>query len=330
MRPVAFGRGALAAVAVASMVSCGNDFDPVSKITSVRVLAARADRPYARPGDTVQLDLLAVDGRAEVEAGDEMRSWWVPVPCLNPPAGLASACLPLLAAALPQGVDLSSRLVEGTTFSFDVPTNAIADSPQAQSGTSYGEVFWFSITCAGRPELVGVNPDRPEASPFRCVDAAGRARGAEAFVLAFARVFVFAERENQNPKIEGLSVDGVAVDAGGTLTLDRCATPSGPREDPSCHTTRVDVRVPDESQESDPSNLDPSGVPRRESLWVDYYVTAGKVKNDVRIVFDPVSGRASSEDELEPPATTGEATLWAVLHDNRGGVDWARLSLSTR
>lgn len=320
------GRGLL--LLVAALASCGNDFDPVSKVNSVRILASRADHPYARPGDPVQLELLAVDGRPERPT--PMGLFWVPVPCLNPPGGTPEGCFPLLEALFARGTDLTPQLAQGPKFSFTIPADALSQSTTSQSGTPYGTVFVFSMACAGHVELTGVQSASPRSSPFACVDAGGQRLGPDAFVLAFSRVFVFADRSNENPVIEGFLVDGQPVDPSTPVVVDRCATPSKSGEDSTCPTRSVDVRVPDASHELDPSYLDPAGNARREAVWVDYYATAGKLKSDVRVLFDPAAGRASSADDFEAPPAAGDATLWAVVHDNRGGVSWATLPIRTR
>ena len=51
------------------MMSCGpSDFDPQTLVNTVRILAAGADEPYAKPGDGVNLSLLAYDGRSQKPA----------------------------------------------------------------------------------------------------------------------------------------------------------------------------------------------------------------------------------------------------------------------
>jgi hypothetical protein len=54
------GLAAITAIAGAS-AACSTDFDPSSRVAGLRVLAVRADQPYAPPGATVQLTALAVD-----------------------------------------------------------------------------------------------------------------------------------------------------------------------------------------------------------------------------------------------------------------------------
>jgi hypothetical protein len=121
------------------------------------------------------------------------------------------------------------------------------------------------------------------------------------------------------------------VDPVAGITLDHCPNPSGNgQSSPNCPTTAIDVVVPADSQELDPSNVDIHGNIGRESIWVDYYLTAGKVKDDVRIVYDAKLGKAPSADDLEAPGQPGDQTLWAVVHDNRGGVNWIQMPMHAR
>ncbi len=54
---------------------CSAEFDPSSRVTGLRVLAVRADNPYAPPGSTVNLTALAVDPAArELDWGGERAS----------------------------------------------------------------------------------------------------------------------------------------------------------------------------------------------------------------------------------------------------------------
>ena len=58
------GAGAsIFATAFTLVAGCGSDFSPKNEINGVRILAVRADQPYARPGETVKLELLTHDGR---------------------------------------------------------------------------------------------------------------------------------------------------------------------------------------------------------------------------------------------------------------------------
>ena len=83
-------------IAFALLAAACND-DPYpnkSEVNSVRILAVRADLPYAHPGETVKLEALVVDGR--LSPAVPMGMWWFTVSCVDPPglrqARLATPC----------------------------------------------------------------------------------------------------------------------------------------------------------------------------------------------------------------------------------------------
>jgi len=89
--------------------------------------------------------------------------------------------------------------------------------------------------------------------------------------------------------------------------------------------------VPPSSQEIDPSNVSAVGALGRESLWVNYYVSGGWVDDDVRIIYDATTGGTpASANALAAASEPGEYTLWAVVRDDRGGVDWIDVALHVR
>jgi hypothetical protein len=314
-------------VAASSTVACGNDFDPSSKVASVRILATRADKPYARPGDTVLLELLALDGRAEQSR--PMALSWLPAPCINPPGGSYYNCYPGFAIAYTPGVDLTASLVSGPTASYDIPAGAIDESSTLQTGVPFANVFVFSMACAGHVQYTGQRTNSPLAVPFACFDDAGNELGANDFVFGFARIFVFTDRTNQNPEIDGLIFAGEPVDPAVGVTIDHC--PNVNDTDSSCPTTPINVVVPASSQEPDPSFVDASGNVRSEGIWVDYYLTGGKVENDLQFLYDATTGRVpDSDNALSGPEVAGEHTLWAVVHDSRGGVNWISTTIVAR
>jgi hypothetical protein len=301
--------------AVALVAGCGNNFDPASRIASVRILAARADRPYARPGDSVQVDLLAVDGRAD--RSRPMALFWIPAPCINPPDDAYYACYPSFEALFARGVDLTSALAAGPAFSFPIPADAL------EAGAAFGSAVVFAMACAGHVQYVGQRGPSPLGVPFACFDDGGAELGPDTFVFAYARIFVSAALTNANPVIDALTFDGQRVQPGAGITLDNC--PAAP-----CPGTPIDVVVPADSQEIDPTNVAVDGTVAREGIWVDYYLTGGKVKYDVRVLYDAAAGRVPSAVDLEAPAAPGEHELWAVVHDNRGGVAWLEVPIHVR
>jgi hypothetical protein len=301
-------------------------FDPPSHIDSVRILATRADSPYARPGDHVEVEVLAVDGRST--APEPMHVYFLPRACINPPNDAYYGCFSEFRAEFPSGVDLESELLSGTTFSFDLPADVIDAHAGIPGQTPYGMVVDFAIACAGRveyrPDLAGAAPD---AVPFACFDRSDRQLGAEEFAFAYSLVYAFSDRSNANPLLESLTFGGTPVDPSAGIEVDHCTASNID----DCPATKLDVNVPSSSQEPDPSNSAPDGAILGESLYVNYFSTAGKIANDTTIIFDPRQGRlADTGNDFRSPPSAGDYQLWAVVHDNRGGVVGQQFRLHVR
>jgi hypothetical protein len=324
----------------ACVSSCGiGDFDPASLLNGVRILATRADKPYALPGDKVTLEALAYDGRAERPR--PMKLYWLPVPCINPERDLYYLCFSALtgrgsqsgapanpaADLLRPGVDLSPFLPTGPTYSFDVPADIISNhAPTPGAPDPYGLVIVFNIACAGHIEILAVDPNNktPQQIPIGCFDESRNQLGPEDFVIGFTRVYVYANRTNQNPVIEGMTLDGTPIDQTAGITLERCLTSR--RGD--CPKHDVQVVVPDASHEENPSEPGPDGTVRREQVYVTYYVTTGQLEGDSRLIFDAKEGRVpKSEAKYLAPNDPAQGLLFAVLKDSRGGASWWKVPL---
>ena len=62
-----------------------------------------------------------------------------------------------------------------------------------------------------------------------------------------------------------------------------------------------------------------------EQMWINYYTTGGTLRTDVRLLNDATTGLNDEfHTQYWPTLEPGPVTLWAVVHDNRGGVGWAR------
>src|SRR5688500_13893185 len=109
-------RHVLAAAAFTLVQGCGGDFDPPSRVTDLRVLAVRADAPYAAPGQTVHLEALAVDP-------DSRELTWGWGLCINPASTSAPGCV----AAL----DTSTVVIEKgrSGHDFALPGDVITSLP---------------------------------------------------------------------------------------------------------------------------------------------------------------------------------------------------------
>lgn len=298
-------------------------FEAPSRVDSVRILANKTDTPYARPGETVKVTSLALDARpSQLEP---MRVYWLPGACINPPGDAYYQCFAGLANELPRGVDLGPLLTEGDSFSFRMPEDVIESHPTREGQEPYGLAVVFTIACAGHVEYAPPAPGgSPDAVPFACFDRAGSRLGAEDFVFAYSLVYAFADRRNENPVLERVTYGGAPIDPEQGLRIPRCQRSNID----DCGATKLDVSIPSLSHEPDPSNLDTNGSQLRETLYVRYFSTGGKISNDTVVIFDPRKGRLSDTgDEFRAQQLAGEYRLWAVVHDNRGGVTWLELPL---
>jgi hypothetical protein len=318
-------RSAVLGLVALAGASCGTDFDPKSSVKTVRVLAVRADLPYARPGETVKLEALIHDARPP--QGEPMKMYWFPFPCVDPPTGQYFGCYPGFEAIFPTKVDLSPYLVQASSTSITLPNDALARF-QPRPGLSNeptATAFVFFMACAGHVERVGrpTNQD-PNALPVGCFNAGGRRLGQEDFIFGFTRVFVFATRRNALPTTSGILRGGQPIDAKAPLVIAPCT------KEP-CDKVELDIGFDDAIAETDPENVGPGGEQGRETIYVDWFTTVGKMGSDRRILFDPFLGRPpKTRVEFEPPREPGTGKLWAVLHDNRGGVVWVESALEIK
>lgn len=349
---------ALFAVVVAALAACGlADFDPQSKVDSVRVFAVKASKPYAKPGEEITLEALVTDGRAVKTR--PLKLFWLPLVCVNPPDDLYYLCflpgspdggaggarlVPVLpdggspqtgtgvpeagadggAAAqspftLPPGFDLSPFLPQGSTFRFRMPDDAVIPR---KGGTDYGLAVVFNVACAGRVvTLERSATGGPQQLPFACVDEQGERVPPEDYVISLSRVYAYNDRVNTNPKVLGAKVDGVPVPLTGAapVEVERCTAEK--KED--CKEIKIDIDIAPESWEEDPNNVSPEGRVAREQIWVTYYSDVGEFQNDARLLFDTKAGRVEkSEVVFRAPKEPKSGTVWAVIHDNRAGAEW--------
>jgi hypothetical protein len=333
------------AFAAASSSCVGGSFEPQTLVGSVRVLVARVDKPYARPGDRVTVEVLAEDGRAD--RSRPMKVYWVPLPCVNPPGDLYYSCfaalnpsaarapdagVPELPPFLRPGADITPFLVEGTRYSFDLPKDIVTAHPiVAGADAPYGIAFAFAIACAGRVRITELDPasDNPQSIPIGCTDDEGNALGPSEYVLSFARVYAYDELSNANPVIDGVTLDGKPINPSEGIVVDRCRADAG--ADACKHD--VAVLVPDASWEPRPGAPDGEGRPRHELVYATYYYTrgVGSFDADGKVLFDTFKGRVEpSANQLVPADVPGRGTVWIVVQDNRGGASWVRLPVYVR
>lgn len=325
----------LVATGLALAFGCAHfPYENKSEVKSVRILAVKADLPFAHPGETVNLEALIIDGREHPENGLPMHFYWFPTPCVNPPGGQYFNCFPYLEAEFPTlGVDVSSQLLEDTKHSITIPANAL-DGVVQTPGTS-GEpkvTSWnFMMICAGRVQRkIRTDNYQENQSPFGCFDDAGNELPITEGTFGFTRVTVTSTERNNNPHLltdKPILFRGIPVDPAVGIRVPKC------RKDPveiftrgNCDTFGMDIQYSDDDAEIDPANLDANGKPGRETIYTDWYVTLGRFPEPRRIDRDPFKGRPPVPNNLyEPPRAPGRGIMWIVLHDNRGGTDWTSI-----
>jgi len=332
-----------------SLLGCGPGFDPPSELHSLRVLGVQKDRPYAQPGQRVNLQMLWQD--ASAFAGRPIKIAWSP-PCFDPVGDLYYACFsdPTAFASM---ISTPDAAPEHTAF--DVPTDIISRRPRADASNNapYGITYVFFALCAGDFTLLPSSADT--AFPVGCKDAAGNLLGADDFVAGYTSVYSFQNFSNHNPNIKGFEIDGKPVTqfcldddclalAGSQPPVDfdcadpdqsaRCV-PACPYDgDPKCQGYRVRPTV----DQADPANQDQDDVSAKllgrkvgEQMWINYYTDAGGFQSPVRLLNDATSGwNAIYGTPFYPPKTPGLSRIWAIVHDNRGGVSWSGITLKVQ
>lgn len=316
-----------------------------SLVNSVRILASSADKSYAMPGATVNLTVLAYDGRPTQP--EPMTIYWLPFVCENPTDDAYYACFPQIekgvfaagaAGGLGPGVDLTPFLDTGPQYSFTMPADAVT-SHAIVPGTPvpYGIAILFNIACAGHLEIVPIDPSNvnPETVPLGCFDSQNNQLGPNDYVFGYTRVYAYDTLTNANPVIDHVDVNGqtLAVTAdslGQSITEPVTTSPCTGK----CQPVHIGPVVPASSQEVDPEQMLPGGGLAKEEIWADFFVTFGSVGNDARLLYDSttgsVGGPSVTDVQFTPPATPGNGTFWAVVHDNRGGASWVTVPLQVQ
>jgi len=326
---IASASASVLALAFALVAGCGSDFAPKNAVTGVRILAARADQPYARPGETVRVEVLAHDGRTA--PAEPMRVFWFPAPCVSPPGDLYFACFPAFEALFPVGVDLTPSLVESRELTFTIPPDALANAVvHPGQRERYTSAFAFMVACPGHVERIARRGDLgPNAIPVACMNARGEPLPADQFVFGYTQVYVFDERRNAIPKLEGITFEGKPVDLATGIVTERC------REEETGDTckkkVKFDVTFPEDAAEVDPDNVDAEGKVGREAIYVDWFTSVGKFQTNRKILFDGNLGRTPKPAiDFNAPFGPAKGTVWAVLHDNRGGTSWLEVPIEIK
>lgn len=352
--------------ALAVAAACGADFEPQTRLTSVRILGAQADKPIAVPGEKVTVELLAYDARADKQ-GRPMKTAWLPAVCINPIRDLYYACFspsylntaegePLFSAAdagasdggtiafggggTPTRAELDEALravpfSQGSSFQFTMPADVVTSHPVQEGTDPYGMAVLFNMACAGTPRIFAPDPAAgPQQLPFACEDERGQPLGPDEFVVGLFRVYSYADVQDPAGP-EGRKIPKTNANPVIRNVIRDAVTPFDVSQGitlPTCPLVK--------NSECPPTKIDidvpieswetypDRGVFQKEQIYVAYYSTVGTLNDTLRLLYDPVSGRIEKSDvEFRAPSEPGEGLLFAVIHDNRGGAAWAQIPL---
>ncbi len=349
---------ALMAPAVAS--GCGGGFDPISKVDGLRVLSVAVSRAptaedptlggsYAHPDDTVTFKMTSYDGFIDPVNPDAptraLQIVWLGG-CFDPDGDAYYGCYESLGKVI---ADAQADLLAGKppaegalygvgeSFSLTIPTDIVSRRPKPVIGSHYGIAYVFFAVCAG---FLGAAPNdstgRAGSFPVACfADAERTARlGADSFVPGYTQIYVFADgRVNADPPVKEMTFDGKPVGdgPGNALLIKPCsvdddtrtAPASCSKEDPftTCAPVIIDITAGADVADEDPEGTSVDGKALKEVVWVDYFSDKGNFDSDVRLVNDATTGLiADHSTSWIAPAEPGLTSIWAVVHDARGGV----------
>jgi hypothetical protein len=210
--------------------------------------------------------------------------------------------------------------------------------------------------CAGKLDFdmgAGATASDSPGLPVRCLNDAGEPLGSEDFIVGYTSIYSFEGISNKNP---AFSVDDagkgefligdqtVPADCVGEVCQttnpvevdcdsqpERCIKACADDGDPAC--PNIDVKPAIEQSanvEKDAVSSTLFGTDVTEQMWVNYYVDRGGM-SEVRLLNDTNSGwNEKYRGQLHAPKDPGPMQIWAVIHDNRGGMEFSRVTIGVQ
>ncbi len=318
--------------------SCAASFDPPSKVNALRLFSVDADKPYAKPGDTVTFKLNYADGLDRENARPIQITWLGG--CFDPDGDAYYGCYAPLAAILKQlqeGVIPPDGIVAqgpgADAFATTLPLDIISRRPRPQSGPYAGTAFVFFTACAGT-----VKPIPPEGTstagsfPLGCFDDQGNRLGPDSFVVGYTQIYAFDDgRANASPTVTDLNLDGAPMseDFGQIPHVKSCSVTADQRKQSGCAAPnafsqctqyKIKVQVPKDVAEIDPEGRGQKGEQLHEVVWASYFADGGDFNSDTKLISDATSGYTDTQEvDWVPPPEAGTYAMWVVVRDSRGG-----------
>lgn len=290
-------------VALVPLLGCSPELGhPASLVTSERIIAVRSEPAEAGPSDTVEYTSLVVSPSGI--ASEPSLSWSLcklrkPVDENTP---VSQACLAEDLTASAQGDQVSIRMPSAACVNFGPlapPSTSETLRPTDPDATG-GYYQPIRLDLNGQLAIV--------RQRLHC-DLAGAS-------LLLSQEFRARYTLNQNPALVSLS----AFVGDTPVSLD--ALPAGQR-------LRLIAAWSPESAETFPvfDAVSQTLTDQREGLWLSWFTTVGRFD-------DFTTGRAAidtttwTENAWQSPTQAGRVLLWLVLHDSRGGSDFAAYTLT--
>jgi hypothetical protein len=299
---------------------------PASLINSTRVLALRGNPAEAAPSKMVSWDSLVASKGGTVMMPGLMWSFCLDPKPLSDNNAVSVACFgdsmlaggpaPTLSAALPKtGCGI---------FGPDPPPQMPGKPPLRPRDPDvtggYYQPLVVDLPMAGdnNADVLGVDLERISCD---------LANAPSDVVTQFAKTYM----PNQNPSLAAVvgSVGGAGmqplVPEGMTAMGGMLATVS-----PGAVVT-FEAQFADGSAEDFPVFNTVTSVldTHHESLRVSWFATAGSFDHD-RTGVGETDTATVTDDNWTAPTATGMVTIWVVLRDSRGGVDWKSYTLGVQ
>ncbi len=339
-------RAFLVWLALPCAIGCNDVSWPNSRIlSSLRVLAVRAEPASVHPGQGSRLALLCADGAKPDPACDVEVAWFAacnnpenndPMECLNHYSGWFRGLSGPVSEA-PRLAGLADFEI-APEFDYTAPSDILqAEVSVAGQPLRYGVAYVFFAACAGR---LYPAPGMPDQLPVQCRDRdTGALLDQKRFVVGVTTLYAYDLVRNDNPVIANPRFDGLTIpqqacsidaDCGpgfACLGESQCV-PSVPRcvDSSTCRPHCLDVEVPTASFALTAIDGTPLASPLK-SLWVEYYANMGGLPDDAGFGWhlppEPATSVRSFCAMWQAPAqASSEARVWLVLRDDRGGLAW--------
>lgn len=285
----------LALVLFIVIAACSPDFDrSASLLTGPRILAVRAEPPESAPGTEVAYTALVASPAGENDLAPIDWSFCATPPALTESGAVSEACL----------AGEGGSQATGTTITALTPTDACRRfGPLGMPITNSTQV--------GQP----VSPDQTGGSyqPIRLAWEGSLAFAFERLTceprgvsMDVASTYRNARQPNRNPRITSFTSSpesGAELDMTVTWAVEDVETYV--MVDPATSTLAW----------------------KTERLWVAWFVTGGTLDHDAT---PATSTDLAASARWHGPSAPGTYFVWAILHDDRGGLDFARLAFTAR